>query len=39
MASMSGFDLMTCDLYFKIQVDVFTNHVSPENIYFSNYIE
>ena len=26
-----GFDLMTCDLYFAIQVEVFANHIFAEN--------
>ena len=29
----TGFDLMTCDSYFMIQVEVFTNHILAENIF------
>ena len=27
------FNLTTCDLYFTIQVEVFTNHILAENIF------
>ena len=37
--SDTGFDVKTCDLYFKTLVDIFTNHISAENTYFTNYIE
>ena len=36
---LSGFDLTTRDSYFTILVEVFTNHVSAENTYFTNYTE
>ena len=39
---ISGFNLTTCDLYFTILVQVFTNHILSdlsENIYFRNHIE
>ena len=35
----SGFDLTTRDSYFTILVEVFTNHISDENKYFTNNIE
>ena len=34
----SGFDLMTCDAYFRILIEVFTNHILAENTYFRNHI-
>ena len=30
---------MTCNSYFTILVEVFTNHISVENTYFTNHIE
>ena len=30
---------MTCDSYFTILVEVFTNHTLAENTYFTNHIE
>ena len=37
--SWSGFDLMTCDLYFTILVEVFMNHILAWKMYFTNCIE
>ena len=31
--SVTGFDLMTCDSYFTILVEVFTDHILVENTY------
>ena len=31
--------LMTCDLYYMIFVEVFTNHTLAENTHFTNHIE
>ena len=36
---LTGFDLTTRDSYFTILVEVFTNHISAENRYFTNHIE
>ena len=37
--NFTGFDLATCDSYFTILVEVFTNHfLAAENTYFTNYI-
>ena len=33
----TGFNLMTCDSYFMIQVQVFTNHILGEDTYFKNH--
>ena len=33
------FHLTTCDLYFTILVEVFTNHILAKNRYFTNHIE
>ena len=33
------FGLMTCDLYYMIFVEVFTNHTLAENTHFTNHIE
>ena len=33
------FDLMTRDSRFTILVEIFTNHISLENSYFTNHIE
>ena len=35
----AGFYLTTRNSYFTILVDVFTNHIPAENIYFTNHIE
>ena len=35
----TGFDLMTCDSYFTILIEVFPNHILVENTYFTNHIE
>ena len=35
----TGFDLMTRDSYFMIQVEVFMNHILAENKYFTNHRE
>ena len=35
--AIPGFDLTTRDLYFKIQVEVFTNHILAENTYLLNH--
>ena len=37
--SSTGFDLTIRDLYFMILVEVFTNQISGENMYFTNHIE
>ena len=34
-----GLDLMTCDSYFTILVEVFTNHILAKHTYFTNRIE
>ena len=34
-----GIDLTTCDSYLTILVEVFTNHISFENSYFTDHIE
>ena len=34
-----GFDSATCDLYFAILVEVFTNQILAENKYFTNQID
>ena len=36
--SLAGFDLMARDLYFMILVEVFTNHILADKIYFTNHI-
>ena len=36
---LSGLNLTTCDSYFMILVDIFTNHILAENTYFTNQIE
>ena len=36
---ISRFDLWTCDIYFTILGEVFSNHISTENTYFVNLIE
>ena len=35
-AMFSGFDITTRDSCFTILVEVFTNHISAENTYFTN---
>ena len=35
----TGFNLMTCDLYFMIQVEVFKNHILAKNMDFTNHRE
>ena len=37
--SCAGFDLTTCNSYFTILVEVFTNHISDKNTYFINHIK
>ena len=39
MSSKFGFTLTTCDSYFMILFEVFTNHISAENSYFMNHME
>ena len=34
---VSGFDLMICDWYFTILVEVFTNHILAENIFHKSF--
>ena len=36
---LSGLNLTTCDSYFMILVDIFTNHILAESTYFANQIE
>ena len=36
---LSGFDLMTCDSYFTILVEVFMNRILAENTCFMNHVE
>ena len=35
----AGFDLTIRDPYFSILIDVFTNHIVGENLYFSNHMK
>ena len=37
--SLHWFDLTTCNSYFAILVEVFTNHILAENTYFMNHAE
>ena len=37
--TITGFSLMTCDLYYTIPVEVFTNHILAEKTYFTSHIE
>ena len=39
MLEFSGLDLMTCDSYFSILVEVFTIHILAEDTYFTNHVE
>ena len=39
IALNTGFNLITCDLYFPTLVEVFTNHILAEKTYFTIHIE